>query len=103
MLELRTKVLGIEHPATLISMDNLALVLGSQGRYEGAETMHRQILELREKVLGNEHPSTLDSMNNLAEVLDSQGKYRRQKRCIGKPLRGSKRFWARSIPGHSTA
>ncbi|KAI1285126.1 hypothetical protein F5Y03DRAFT_193410 [Xylaria venustula] len=74
-LELREGVLGREHPSTLNSMDNLALVLRSQGKYEEAETMHRQTLKLREGVLGREHPSTLNSMNNLALVLDSQGKY----------------------------
>ena len=56
-------------------MNNLAIVLNSQGKYEEAEQMHRQTLALRETVLGREHPDTLDSMNNLALVLDSQGKY----------------------------
>jgi tetratricopeptide (TPR) repeat protein len=74
-LELREKVLGLEHPSTLTSMNNLASVLDSQGKYEEAETMHRQELELTEKVLGLEHPSTLTSMNNLASVLKSQGEY----------------------------
>jgi len=56
-------------------MNNLALVLGSQGKYAEAEEMHWQALELKEKVLGQEHLSTLSSMNNLAGVLRSQGKY----------------------------
>jgi hypothetical protein len=46
-------------------MNNLALVLESQGKYKAAEEMHRQALELCEKVLGPKHPSTLASMNNL--------------------------------------
>ena len=81
-LELREKVLGQEHPDTLTSMNNLAMVLSSQGKYEEAEEMHRQTLELREKVLGKEHPYTLTSMNNLAVVLSSQGKYEEARRCI---------------------
>ena len=40
-LELREKVLGLEHPSTLDSMNNLALVLDSQGKYEEAETIRR--------------------------------------------------------------
>ncbi|OSS43186.1 hypothetical protein B5807_12172, partial [Epicoccum nigrum] len=72
-LEAREKVLGREHPNTLASMNNLALVLDSQGKYEEAEAMHRQTLATREKVLGREHPNTLASMNNLASVLDRQG------------------------------
>ena len=68
-------MLGKEHPDTLASMNNLALVLKSQGRYNEAEAMHWRALELKEAVLGKEHPDTLMSMNNLAVVLDSQGKY----------------------------
>jgi tetratricopeptide (TPR) repeat protein len=70
--QLMEKVLGQEHPDTLGSMNNLASVLGSQGKYAEAEGMHRQALQLREKVLGQEHPDTLTSMNNLAEALRSQ-------------------------------
>jgi tetratricopeptide (TPR) repeat protein len=66
---------GTEHPSTLTSMNNLALVLSDQGKHEQAEEMHRQALGLRETVLGKEHPSTLTSMNNLANVLRDQGKY----------------------------
>jgi hypothetical protein len=61
----------MEHPETLASMNNLALVLNSQGKYDEAEAMYWQTLQLKERVLGMEHPSTLDSMNNLALVLNS--------------------------------
>ncbi|KAL5867143.1 hypothetical protein ACKVWM_007998 [Pyricularia oryzae] len=74
-LALREKVLGPENPSTLNSMNNLALVLYRQGKYEEAEQMHRKTLALYEKVLGPENPSTLNSMNNLASVLKNQGKY----------------------------
>jgi tetratricopeptide (TPR) repeat protein len=56
-------------------MNNLALVLSDQGKYEQAEEIHRQILELRETILGEEHPDTLTSMNNLALGLSNQGEY----------------------------
>ena len=55
-------------------MNNLAIVLDCQEKYEEAEQMHRQTLELRKKVLGNEHPDTLVSMNNLTSTLQQQGK-----------------------------
>ena len=70
-LATREKVLGREHPDTLTSMNNLALVLNRQGKYEEAEAMHRQTLAMYEKVLGREHPDTLSSMNTLAGVLNS--------------------------------
>ncbi|RYP42629.1 hypothetical protein DL768_010304 [Monosporascus sp. mg162] len=59
----------------ITDMNNLAVVLDNQGKYDEAEQMHRQTLELKEKVLGREHPDTLASMNNLALIWDSQGKY----------------------------
>ncbi|RYP11797.1 hypothetical protein DL767_010722 [Monosporascus sp. MG133] len=73
-LQLSQAVLGREHPDTLTSMNNLALVLNSQGKYDEAEQMHRQALALREAVLGRKHPSTLTNMNNLAKTLRYQGK-----------------------------
>ena len=76
MLDLRERVLGKEHPNTLLSMGNLALVLSNQGKYQQAEEMNRRTLELRERVLGKEHPDALSSMNNLASVLSNQGKYK---------------------------
>ena len=69
-------MLGKEHPSiVLMSMNNLAIVLSDQGKYEQAEEMHRQALGLSETVLGKEHPDTLTSMNNLATMLRDQGKY----------------------------
>ena len=56
-------------------MNNLALILSRQGKYEQAEEIHRQGLRLFETVMGKEHPDTLASMNNLAVVLGHQGKY----------------------------
>lgn len=73
-LELNEKVLGKENPLTLTSMNNLALALSNQGKYDEAEPIYRQTLALREKVLGKEHPNTLISMKNLALLLKSQGK-----------------------------
>ena len=44
--ELKEKVLGKEHPETLINMNNLAGVLDSQEKYGEAEQMHQKTLEL---------------------------------------------------------
>jgi tetratricopeptide (TPR) repeat protein len=66
------KLLDENDSKTLVSLGLLALVLGSQGKYEAAEEINRRALELKEKVLGKEHLDTLKSMNNL---MKSQGKY----------------------------
>jgi Tetratricopeptide repeat len=49
---------GAEHHSKLTSMNNLALALMSQGKYEHAEEMYREELVLSEMVLGKEHPNT---------------------------------------------
>ena len=38
-LALREEVLGCEHPETLTSTNNLALVLDSQGKYDEVESV----------------------------------------------------------------
>ncbi|KAL9629480.1 MAG: hypothetical protein Q9164_006864 [Protoblastenia rupestris] len=71
---LRDETLGKEHPDTLRTLNNLALVLTDRGNYKEAERIYRQVLALRNETLGQEHPDTLGSMNNLASVLTSQCK-----------------------------
>jgi hypothetical protein len=40
-LDIRRRVLGPEHPVTLTSMNNLAIVLADEGRYAEAEKLDR--------------------------------------------------------------
>ncbi len=82
------KVLGVEHPSTLISVNNLASVLQDQGKYEAAEVMRRRALEEYKKVLEFEHPSTL-----LASVLQDQEKYE-----AAEEMKEKRRCWESSIP-----
>jgi tetratricopeptide (TPR) repeat protein/predicted Ser/Thr protein kinase len=75
-LDLRRRVLGREHPETLRSMNDLALVYMYEGsRYPQAEALAGQTLEIRRRVLGPEHPETLLSMSKLAIVYATEGKY----------------------------
>ena len=75
VLETEKKVLGSEHPDTLVSMSNLASTYWNQGRWEEAETLEVQVLESRKRVLGAEHPDTLTSMSNLALTYGNQGQW----------------------------
>lgn len=72
----------------LMSINSLAGVLGSQGKYEEAEEMHRQALALMESVLGKEHPDTLMSVYRLAHLLHRVKRYKDaelmyQRACAG--------------------
>ena len=74
-METRKRVLGTEHPDTLISMTNLASTYRNQGRLIQAEQLEAQVVETYERVLGAEHPVTLVNISQLALVLSAQGKY----------------------------
>ena len=73
-VETRKRVLGQEHPSTLINMGNLASTFWNQGRWKEAEELEVQAMETRKRVLGQEHPDTLTSMANLAYTWKSQGR-----------------------------
>ena len=69
------KLLGEEHPSIATTLNNLAGLYQSQGRYEEAEPLYLQALKIRRKLLGEEHPSIATTLNNLAGLYQSQGRY----------------------------
>jgi tetratricopeptide (TPR) repeat protein len=75
VIEVRTQVLGSEHPDTLRSRNSLAHALWKGGKYTEAETDFRELIKQEEKVLGPEDPDTLFSRHGLAITLDLRGKY----------------------------
>ncbi|GKT66818.1 TPR domain protein [Colletotrichum tofieldiae] len=97
-LEASEKVLGKEHPTTLTSVSNLALVLRHQGKYKEAEQMNRWTLEASEKTIGKEHPDTLTSVSNLAMVLRYQGKYKEAEQLNQRALDGREKVLGKEHP-----
>jgi hypothetical protein len=57
------------------SLNNLALLYKSQGRYNDAKPLYVQSLDITERQLGNDHPDVANSLNNLAGLYKSQGRY----------------------------
>jgi hypothetical protein len=76
VMETRKRVLGEEHPDTLLSIGNLALTYSNQGQWKEAEELGVQAMEMSSRVLGEEHPSTLTSMANLASTYSNQGRWK---------------------------
>jgi tetratricopeptide (TPR) repeat protein len=72
--DVRRAILGINHPATLASMNKLALAYLSAGRTAEAVALHTATLELRQAVLGPDHADTLGSMSNLANGYRAAGR-----------------------------
>src|ERR1700739_1883881 len=76
VMEIRKKLLGEKHPATLTGMANLASTYRNQGRWKEAEELEVQVMDITKRVLGAEHPDTLTSMGNLALTYRNQGRWK---------------------------
>jgi tetratricopeptide (TPR) repeat protein len=74
-LENRRRVMGPEHPLTLVVLADLVSMYQRQGRYALAETYGTDVLVKRRNVLGAEHPDTMVSAADLALAYLSQGRF----------------------------
>ncbi|MEL4894569.1 tetratricopeptide repeat protein [Crocosphaera sp. Alani8] len=63
------KRFGEEHPDVAQSMNNLAKLYHSQGKYEVAKPLYEQAIKIFETVLGNSHPWTITVRNNYQIML----------------------------------
>jgi tetratricopeptide (TPR) repeat protein len=72
-LGIREKMFGPEHPDTATSLNNLAVLLQSQGELAAARPLYERALAIREKSFSPEHPDPAASLNNLAGLLQAQG------------------------------
>ena len=75
VMDTRKRVLGDEHPDTLLSIANLAMTYSNQGRWGKAEEQQVQVMVTSKRVLGEEHPNTLTSIANLASTYSNQGRW----------------------------
>ena len=64
-----------QHLNTLISVNNLALLLLYLGNYKESEELCRRALKGSETVLGVNHPDTLIIVDNLACLFHTQKRY----------------------------
>jgi hypothetical protein len=74
--EMKTRVLGPEHPHTLLSMHNLALAIDSRGNKGDAWALMVRCFELQCQTIGYHHPHTviaLETLNRWREEISHQG------------------------------
>jgi tetratricopeptide (TPR) repeat protein len=76
-LDLLLQHRGADHPHTLNTMNNLALVYHCQGEYDRAEPLFLEVLQARTAKFGADHPDTLSAKDNLAMLYLDRGKYDR--------------------------
>jgi acyl-CoA synthetase (NDP forming) len=64
-METRKRVLGVEHPDTLTSMNNLAHTFHGQGCNEEATQLMEHVVKTLTATIGANHPNTLASTRSL--------------------------------------
>jgi serine/threonine protein kinase/Tfp pilus assembly protein PilF len=74
-LALRRQELGSDHPDTVGIMNDLAIILISQGKLMEARNVLAEVVEVKRRTLGPEDPITLRSVSNLAGVTAMLGSY----------------------------
>jgi non-specific serine/threonine protein kinase/serine/threonine-protein kinase len=72
--EIRSAVLGEEHPDTIRSLLEIAELRFQEGRLQEAETTLREARETSVRALGEEHPHALAALGDLAVALHFQGR-----------------------------
>ncbi|HVB43064.1 MAG TPA: FxSxx-COOH system tetratricopeptide repeat protein [Streptosporangiaceae bacterium] len=68
------RILGPDHPDTLVSRENLAGACADAGRLDQAILLHERNLAERERTLGVNHLATLESQNGLAYAYLAAGR-----------------------------
>jgi tetratricopeptide (TPR) repeat protein len=109
--QINHRVLGEEHPDTLLTMNGLGALYYLEGKYTQAELLFEKALEGQRRVLGDEHEQTLTSMFSLANVYMKQGHYAEAERLYREVLSARekimpeswKRFNTQSSLGDSLA
>jgi len=74
-VQMTEKRCGADHLDTATSLNNLAVLYESMGRYPEAEPLYVRSLSIREQQLGANHPHRASSLNNLAALYESMGRY----------------------------
>ena len=71
----REKALGIHHPGTLSTVNDMALVHHLLGNFKIAVELYERALAGREMILGEEHLETLGTVHNMASSFTHQGQH----------------------------
>jgi hypothetical protein len=60
----QTETLGLDHPDTLLSMNNLANLLSDIGKLEEAEEMYVRSLAGQRRTIGDDHEETIGAFSS---------------------------------------
>lgn len=77
VLSRKQSVLGAEHDDTLVTMNNLAILLTDVGRYEEAEPLLDEVFRVRRARFGEDDPRTLSTLNAIGTLFHYGKEYER--------------------------
>ena len=98
-LAITEKALGPEHRDTAVSLNNLALLLQTQGDLAGAQPLYERALAIYEKALGPDHPDIGDKPRKpRLRASEPRATSRGRGRCSSARWRSARRRSAASIP-----
>ena len=73
-LTLRQIALGLDHPDTVASMNNLSAAYQAKGDMDDAQFLQDEMLQIRRRLHGERHPKTTKAAWNLYLTLSRMGK-----------------------------
>ncbi|MEO1270630.1 MAG: tetratricopeptide repeat protein, partial [Myxococcota bacterium] len=103
ILAVENRTLGMAHPRTLATMNNLAHTLEALEKHDEATALKETVLEGTLRTLGDEHIHTLVAMTNLAMTLQSQGELERARALSEKSMETKLRVLGEDHPFTLTA
>lgn len=97
-LATRRRVLGEEHPETIRSINQMGLLLDSQGKLIDAEPYYIEAASKSQRELGEDHPSTLDYLSNIGNLLRARGNFDQAEPYILETLEKRRRVLGQEHP-----
>jgi tetratricopeptide (TPR) repeat protein len=93
-LQTRLVLYGPEHPNTLISMNNLAIVLWENGQFSESKKLFTTALQALKKLYPEDHLEIVVTLNNLGWVSWEMGQFQEAKALLNQSLVASKKLEA---------
>ena len=95
---MRRRLLGSEHIDVAQNLNDLAVLLKTQGDYLAAEPLYRESLEVARRRLNMEHPLVASALSNLAKLLLDMGDHEAAEPLFREALETSRRLRATNTP-----
>ena len=97
-IELRRRALGVEHPVTLNTLNNLGQLYWRAGDNAQGEKILSPLLQVERRVLGERHPDTVSTMDELGTVYEHQNKIAQAERLYTEALSARRRMLGEEHP-----